>query len=192
MAKAKSPKEETLFWFRNFLAKSHPELGRTGHVCPYAEAFLEHDSIRWEIVSEPISIDEIHAIVHRVLQQRMLELKDPSRDPLQVDIILFETYSTIEDSRILDAVHHYQKLAFMDRGLMVGQFHPYNLYPGVHNKAFHPQKSPTFFIAVREMVRGDWVFLAQDLETRAKKLEAIADFERKTGHKLTGMKESIC
>lgn len=51
------------------------------------------------------------------------------------------------------------KPSFVQAGLMLGEFHPFNRTPGLRNKDFRPLRSPVPPLAIRHMAESDVDFL---------------------------------
>ena len=51
---------------------------------------------------------------------------------------------------------------FVERGLMIGEFHSANNATGLRNTSFYPLRTPYPCLAVRHMVPGDFVFMTLD------------------------------
>ena len=76
-----------LEWMRAFLARSHPELGRKGAVCPFVPVALEQDSI-WmaEIAEREPTLDSISRVI---LYYRDLFLAtEPTSGPVNLNSTL--------------------------------------------------------------------------------------------------------
>ena len=54
------------------------------------------------------------------------------------------------------------KSMFVERGLMIGEFHSANNATGLRNSSFYPLRTPYPCLAVRHMVPGDFVFMTLD------------------------------
>ncbi|WP_414566177.1 MULTISPECIES: DUF6875 domain-containing protein [unclassified Anabaena] len=167
---------ETWNWLRNFLAQSHPDLGRMGTVCPYMPKALNLNYIRLKVIRSPnIDIQEVSEIVLTYLNA-FLELEPTEKDEaIYKTIVLIFPDITHEDApRIIDVVQKQLKPLFVESGLMLGEFHNYNETPGLHNSDFRPLRSPIPMLAIRFMVESDLPFLqnVEDPLYRIKYLQA--------------------
>ncbi|WXA91173.1 hypothetical protein LZC95_32545 [Pendulispora brunnea] len=64
---------------------------------------------------------------------------------------------------LVDSVQRRLKSEFVDRGLMIGEFHSGPpAAPGLHNADFRPLRSPLPMLAIRAMVPSDLPFLRGD------------------------------
>jgi hypothetical protein len=94
---------------------------------------------------------------------------------LQATLILFPVVSTGEAPDLIDGTKEELKASFVEKGLMLWEFHPRNESPGLHKKDFKPLRSPMPILAIRRMVATDFVFLNRaeyDSANRLKYLDA--------------------
>jgi hypothetical protein len=168
---------EGVKWVRNYLARPHAELGRQGTVCPFAQPALDHDTIRLAVVR--LSGDNRRA---QILDAVAYHLKafismDNAGDQhmLNTTLILFPDVSPEEAPDLIDRTKEDLKSSFVQRGLMLGEFHRRNDSPGLHNPDFKPLRSPIPMLAIRRMVSTDFLFLNRsdyDVATRLRYLDA--------------------
>jgi hypothetical protein len=164
-------------WVANYLTQSHPKLGRTGAVCPFAQSALNNDTIRIAVVRldrEDKRVQIKDAIEYHL--KEFLAYKVPKRHRmLQSTLILFPDVRQEEASELIDQTKEMLKPEFIKLGLMLGEFHAQNNSPGLHNSEFTPLRSPVPMLAIRRMVSTDLSFLDRpeyDSQTRLKYLEA--------------------
>jgi hypothetical protein len=131
-------------WSREFLVPSHPELGRTGPVCPYTKPSQDRELFLLAVLGGVTDIHEIGIRVDR-LRRRYEEiagtLQDSERQLLTVLLLLPAFDPT--DSTDLDELQRGAKPEFVASGLMIGQFHPTCQQPGLWNPDFRPLRSPS-------------------------------------------------
>jgi hypothetical protein len=155
-----SPLACVLDWVQNFLAKSHPELGRKGPVCPFVPISLDIDTI-WmaEITDEDPSLENISQII---TGYRDLFLQtEPKSGPEMMNkafLVVFPNLGT-QGASVVDDVQYRLKRHFVAKGLMLGEFHATNQSPGLRNPEFRPLRSPIPMLAIRYMVDSDLPFL---------------------------------
>ncbi|MEC3974213.1 DUF6875 domain-containing protein [Amycolatopsis sp. H20-H5] len=158
-------------WGQGYLSSPHPELGRAGNVCPFAQPSLLQG--RFFLAVQPGTPTEGPqlAATLRFYRNWFLDLA-PRRLPaakLTTILLLFPDAPHDEVSRVVDAVQNALKSEYVDEGLMLGEFH--NGPPpkgGLWNAAFRPLRSPVPMLVVRHMVPTDYPFLRDDTEqTRA-------------------------
>jgi hypothetical protein len=106
----------------------------------------------------------------------LLELRSSGEDlGLQGILILFPDVRVEEAVSLIDEVKEELKASFVERGLMLGEFHATNDSPGLRNPAFKPLRSSIPMLAIRRMVSTDYLFLNRadyDPATRLRYLEA--------------------
>lgn len=147
-------------WAKEFLVPNHPDLGRTGPVCPYTKPSLDKGMF---FVSTPPSrgaLFEIADIVgeYRFIHAEMAAEFDPRSKHLLTFLILFPEFDPT-DSAELDLLQAQLKNDFVKDGLMIGQFHPVCDQPGLWNEDFRPLRAPIPLLAIRYMVPFDLPFL---------------------------------
>ena len=164
-------------WISEYLAQPHAKLGRSGTVCPFAQSALALDSLRIAVIrlqaaDKKAQITE--AIQHHL--QAFISRAVPENERiLQATLMLFPDVSLEEAPELIDQTKEELKPGFIERGLMLGEFHARNESPGLHNPEFRPLRSPIPMLAIRHMVATDLVFLNRseyDAGTRLRYLEA--------------------
>lgn len=163
-------------WIKNFLTKPHPNLGRSGPVCPYVPHALKTNSIQLGVIrAQNLQLQEIEELV---LSYKDIFLKiDPQNKETELTktiLLIFPDIKLEDTSRLIDSVQQKLKEFFVDAGLMLGEFHKRNHSPGLHNSNFYPLQSPIPILAIRFMIESDLPFLANtdNLELRIKYLTA--------------------
>lgn len=150
----------TIAWMQQFLARPHPELGRSGPVCPYVPGAIAQDTIWLGTVTH--GSGERQAIKESVVRFRdlFLELEPNTGDGqmMKAIVIVFPNIS-IEDAAVIDEVQLELKPHFVEAGLMIGEFHERNEGEGLRNPEFRPLRSPIPSLAIRFMVETDFPFL---------------------------------
>ncbi|MBD0676544.1 DUF6875 domain-containing protein [Streptomyces sp. CBMA156] len=154
---------ETLAWARDFLTTAHPDLGRSGPVCPYTQPSLRRGLFHVAVADGPDDGD-LPALVAE-LRTRYDELlagldEEPDRELLTVLLVLPQLDRA--DSTVLDELQRKAKDEFVEQGLMIGQFHPACEEPGLWNHSFRPLRAPVPLLAVRKLLVFDLPFLTGD------------------------------
>jgi len=164
-------------WIRSYLAQPHPQLGRAGNVCPFVAPALAKDSLRIAVVRLSSIGDKRTQIVNAVKLHcnAFLSLVTPGETHiLHATLVLFPDVSSEEAPDLIDCTKEELKASFIEQGLMLGEFHPRNESPGLHNPTFMPLRSPVPMLVIRRMVATDFVFLDRseyDNVTRLRYLE---------------------
>ncbi|BCL16488.1 DUF6875 domain-containing protein [Micromonospora sagamiensis] len=149
-----------LEWCVRYLVAPHPELGRTGSVCPYTAPALRRDLLYLAELPGVTDVPGISAAVGALrdrYQRTVATLPDDEAELLTYLLVLPDVDRT--DPGPLDALQARVKDEFVTEGLMVGQFHPYCPNPGLWNEDFRPLRSPVPLLAVRRMLVFDLPFL---------------------------------
>lgn len=169
--------EMTRDWTKSFLAKPHSELGRTGPVCPFLPRSLKLNTVWFATIrAKHLDPDQIAALVKRY-RDVFLHLK-PTQDEAALYKSIMLVFPDIEDEKgaaLIDKVQQQLKPFFVEEGLMIGEFHPWNETPGLHNSDFRPLRSPISMLAIRFMVESDLPFLdrlTDDPQLRSRYLKA--------------------
>lgn len=168
---------EIIEWVKTFLAKPHPELGRSGAVCPFVPRALKLNTIRLAVIrTKNLKPDQIEEIVKHY-REVFLELEPKQADLVfyKAIMLVFPDVSEAEAFELIDSVQQKLKPLFVESGLMLGEFHPRNQAPGLHNPDFRPLRSPVPMLAIRFMAESDLPFLdriTDDPEIRVRYLEA--------------------
>ena len=156
-------------WIMDFLCRPNSLLGRKGDVCPFTmQAFSK--GLFWLNV-QPVhgeTIEEMAAIVNGFLNT-FLELEPTSGGNVQYKTIniLFPFMKSDRWIELIDGCQLLLKKQFVQKGLMIGQFHPYCEQGGLHNDDFKPLQAPFPLLAIRNMVPTDYPFLNDGGELEA-------------------------
>jgi hypothetical protein len=167
---------EIMEWVKSFLARHHPDLGRTGFVCPFVPYALKSDSIKLTVIrAKNLRQKQIEEIVlnYRDIFLDIVEAGEKELAVYKAFLLIFPDLP-IEDTAIIDGIQQKLKPLFVESGLMLGEFHQRNESPGLHNPNFRPLRSPIPLLAIRFMVESDLPFLdnANTPHLRIKYLEA--------------------
>lgn len=157
--------EELLTWIKGFICLPHSQLGRSGSVCPFVLPSIEKNAFsvafHYEIDgSDADKIKHIIASYADMFLKLSLETNRESDRELLTFLVIFPNIPQ-ERSSIIDAVHAEMKTYFVQKGLMLGQFHPNCVEPAIHNPSFHVNIAPFSLLAIRNMAFRDLQFLAE-------------------------------
>ena len=164
-------------WIENYLARPHPQLGRTGSVCPFVPAALAKDSLRIAVVRLRQNGDQRTQILEAIEHYREAFLSvraSGEAHMLHSILMLFPDVSLQDAPQLIDRTKEELKGSFVEQGLMLGEFHARNASPGLHNSSFQPLHSPVPMLVIRRMVSTDFGFLNRseyDTATRLRYLE---------------------
>lgn len=152
---------EIMEWVKNFLAAPHPDLGRSGSVCPYVANAMRLNSIRMAVIrAKNLELQQLEDIVQRY---RDIFLKIDAQEKelaiYKAFILIFPDMGMNEDFKLIDQIQRKLKPSYVESGLMIGEFHKHTQSPGLHNPNFRPLRSPIPLLAIRFMVESDLPFL---------------------------------
>jgi len=158
-AEQRDPVGEILAWARRYLVHSHPELGRSGPVCPYTQPSLHKGLFHLAALTETGGADIADAVegLRSWYEKLAAELTDQDRELLTLLLVL--PHLDRESSAALDEVQRRAKDRFVADGVMIGQFHPACEAPGLWNPHFKALRAPVPLLAVRRLVVFDLPFL---------------------------------
>ena len=167
---------KTTQWIESFLAKPHPELGRPGVVCPFVPKSLRLETIQMvEISAKGMSQSNLEELVKECRETFLAQF--PQRGKLAIYKALLLVFPDVSDDQcdLIDRVQQTLKPFFVEKGLMLGEFHRSNQSPGLHNSDFRPLQSPVPMLAIRFMTEADLPFLSRVTDSpqlRVRYLEA--------------------
>lgn len=149
---------EVTRWTVDYLCRTHPDLGRTGDVCPYTEVSMR-EGLLFSAVCHVFDADPRPAMIH-VMRQTMKDFESRApqignRAGLKAMLVLFPSL----EGEWIDDVQETLSQEFVSRYLMIGEFHAECEKPGLHNRSFKPLRSPIPLLAVRNMMLTDLAFL---------------------------------
>ena len=150
-------------WVRDYLMRPHPDLGRTGHVCPFTAKSARLALLR-------IGISPLGAADHRRILQTMrgalqaFQALPCSRATkvFRTVIVGFPNCSSAEGAETLHAVQNAMRHHSLVRAKMIGLFEPQSQATGLINPDFRPLRAPLPVLAIRMLVEQDAPFVARN------------------------------
>ncbi|WP_340540218.1 DUF6875 domain-containing protein [Nocardioides sp. GXZ039] len=148
-------------WAREFLAAPHPDLGRTGNVCPFVGAALEKSSIFIAAHPGDPEIEEAIALMRAYRAQFAQLAQDAGRERVFLAVlVVFGDLAPSRYAEFIEGIQQRLKPEFMSEGHMIGEFHPGPPdRPGLWNPDFRPFHAPVPILAIRHMVAADVPFV---------------------------------
>ncbi|MEV4973858.1 DUF6875 domain-containing protein [Streptomyces scopuliridis] len=153
---------EVLEWSSEFLVSGHPELGRSGPVCPYTQPSLRKQLFHLAVPADGAGADLSSAVGSLRAWYERLAAGLEEEDQELLTLLLVLPHFDRTDSAELDGLQRAAKDAFVADGLMIGQFHPVCEEPGLWNSLFRPLRAPVPLLAVRKLLVFDLPFLLGD------------------------------
>lgn len=151
-------------WVRTEVCRQHEELGRRGPVCPFVRPSLEKKHAFY-LAAWRAAPAASEALLDAMLAYRdwFLELEPDgaSERNFKTILVTFPSAGSVGGGWV-EAVQKRLKPLFVPLGLMIGQFYPECLEPGLHNPSFRPLAAPFPLLVIRHMQLMDLPFLADD------------------------------
>jgi hypothetical protein len=149
-------------WSKAFLTEPHPELGRSGHVCPYVSATIREQRYLLTVLHDAATRErETDRVVLR-LGRYFTELEPRVGRAAQKKtiVILFPDLPMDRAGELINAMHQRLKPHFLRAGMMLGEFYRDSDKPGLHNPDFRPLRSDVPLLVIRAMLPQDIAFLS--------------------------------
>ncbi len=146
-------------WCQSYLCNPHPELGRSGAVCPWSPPAIKRETFWLVDVALAGRDDEAIATQLSGLIDTFKQRAPHSGSATQFKTIVCVLHGLDDPAR----VNHYHALLkprFLAAGLMLGEFYSHCPKPGLRSDHFNPLRSPVPLLVVREMVELDIAFLS--------------------------------
>lgn len=155
--------KKLLLWIEEYICEPQQELGRTGAVCPFVRLSFERGMLSMAFHYE-IDGSEVKEIKRTISDYAAKFLELPfSCERVRELLALLVIFPNIPEERggVLDVAHAEMKTWFVQRGLMLGQFHPNCPESAAHNPFFRVSISPIPLFAIRYMALHDILFLSK-------------------------------
>ncbi|MBN9234253.1 MULTISPECIES: DUF6875 domain-containing protein [Phyllobacteriaceae] len=151
-----------LGWVESYLMRDHPDLGRTGAVCPFTRQAAKIDTVRLAISSaDAANEEEAFALIRRAFSELEKIPCKAGMKHFRTVIVGFPNCSDDEGVAMLQRVQARHKFYSLSRFRMIGFMHAGNEAPGLWNPAFRPLRAPLPVLAIRHLVEQDAPFAAR-------------------------------
>ncbi|WP_195163488.1 DUF6875 domain-containing protein [Mesorhizobium sp. NBSH29] len=151
-----------LEWVETYLMAGHPELGRSGAVCPFTKQAAKLDTVRLAISSAGAADEEK---AYELIRNGFAELEKISSKPamrhFRTVIVGFPECGSDAGIAMLKKVQRRLRFYSLSRGKMIGLMHATSDDPGLWNPDFRPLRAPLPVLAIRHMVEQDAPFAAK-------------------------------
>lgn len=160
---------EILEWVKANIAVPHDEVKRDTNdqtVCPFVAPSIDNDQFYLVFHTEVTgqSLEMARQIVLGYIHTfRDVGPWDERQQLTKALLVVFPNLSE-QDSQMLDVIKQSVKFSFVEKGLMLAQFHPTCDQRGVYNQGWRSQVSPHCFIAIRHMAFHDILFLGDEAQ----------------------------
>jgi Domain of unknown function (DUF6875) len=147
-------------WIKNFVARPHKDLGRTGPVCPFVPGALDRHTL-W-LAPTQIADRSVPDVVELISgHQRLFEDAQPTdgEDVIYKSVVIVFTDLPADHAEAFfaDVLQHLAAPSYLN-GFVMGGFHEGSKGTAIYNASFRPFTSPVPFLLVRLAVVGDWKF----------------------------------
>ncbi len=149
-------------WVSGYTPRPHPDLGRSGVVCPYMVKALRRDYVHM-VEFDATRGDEALMALARELLARMRRRADELGSDRIYLVNMVVPYGLPDDElkAMVERVHTALKPEWVEAGFMVGDFWPDHETIGLHNDDFRPFTSPLPLLGMRHIVPADLVFFVK-------------------------------
>ena len=170
--------ESGLDWLERFIMRSHPELGRRGEVCPFVKPAHSEGSLAFCIWDVKALTFDMYVGVLKKLPALYRRLYDKISCKSRIFSVCIFVNGLREEQyfKFIDEAHSIVKPHFMAAGLMIGEFHPLSVVPGVHSSAFRPMRSNRPAFVLRAMAPHDSMFIDRDGSHAETRLRELTDY----------------
>ncbi|MYW02261.1 DUF6875 domain-containing protein [Streptomyces sp. SID3343] len=149
-------------WLTEYISASHPQIGRTGPICPFVSPSRKNRTleIRLRLVGPTPSLALMEEIARSSLREYGLTTWQGRNPMLQAMVVVLPDLRS-EDTELLDQAQAHVKDDFVAQGLMIGQFHENCEVKAARNSAFAVSRAPVAVLAIRAIALHDIFFLSE-------------------------------
>lgn len=178
--------ESGLAWLEGFVMNPHPELGRHGAVCPFAKPVHNGNSLIfcvWD--ANDLQFDDFVHVLKKFPDSYFRMLARMSGNLKLFSMCVFVRGIMADQyGKYIDGAHALAKPAFMEAGLMLGEFHPLSQAKGAHSETFRPMRSTQPAFVVRAMSPHDALFIDRANSPTEVCLRELTQYQRWVGNVL--------
>lgn len=167
-------------WITDFVAMPHKDVGRQGPVCPFMPRALNSDSLLFaDVQTKDLEQDKLESLV-KSFADTFLNT-EPTRGKARLNKAIVLTFQDIDAKDVLETIEGTQsrlKRHFVERGLMLGEFHSTHQGRGIRNDNFFPLQSPIPLLVIRHMIPSDLPFLTRSSDSAKDRLVFLGAYIR--------------
>jgi hypothetical protein len=167
-------------WIVDFVAQPHKDVGRQGPVCPFMPRALNSDTLQFaDVRTKNMDSDQLDLLVKSYAEVFLNTTPTQGKARLNKAIVL--TLQDIELPNVVECIEGTQRRLkgfFVDRGLMLGEFHATHQGRGIRNDSFFPLQSPVPLLVIRHMIPSDLPFLVKTSDPPKERLKFLAAYAR--------------
>ncbi len=172
-------------WLEEFVTQPHPDLGRSGAVCPRLAPAIRANTVWLVAITVPGFTPRHAADAGRLLVDIF---EDVAAGPHRASTALLGFFPGLPDEHTADFIdggHLLLRPEAVECGLMLGEFHADSDVGGVHNRAFPVMRCPEPMFAIRAMTPHDLLFADQPGTPPADRLSYLLAYQRHIGPRLS-------
>lgn len=150
-------------WVRGYLMRPHPDLGRTGHVCPFTAQAARLSLMR--IGASQLKASDGPAILATMREAMRVFDAMPCSAAARIFRTVIVAFPRCDDAAGIAALHGVQNAMrhhSIVRARMIGLFEPASEAAGLINPAFRPLRAPVPALAIRMLVEQDAPFVLRN------------------------------
>jgi hypothetical protein len=151
-------------WISDFVLRPHPELGRSGAVCPFVEPAIVKGTLlmRERPLASPVTLDQVIAALRCGVREFRQTAWTGNRI-LHTMLVIFPLLAE-HDAALLDDAHAELKDELVRQDIMMAPFHPQCAEPAARNPNLLTFRAPVPMVAVRRLAFHDILFLFEKKE----------------------------
>jgi hypothetical protein len=177
-------------WCENNVAQPSGLDGRAGIVFPFVPESLVRGSLKVSVIPlknrGEAAKPEIERVAAAFRDTFLAREKQQGRiDIFGVWVMILPDVTAEEAPAVIDTTQRKLKPTFVKEGLMLGEFHPLGLTPGVRNPSFRPLRSPVPLLIVRHMVEADINFLTRPVDSASVRMQSLQAYLQFLGPSLS-------
>lgn len=159
---ARAALAELVAWVESYLMREHPDLGRTGAVCPFTRQAARVDTVRLAICpAGPDEEERSFALIRGSFGALDAIPCPPGMAHFRTVVVGFPNCAGERGVAMLQRVQKRHKVHSLSCGKMIGLMHDASDAPGLWNRDFRPLRAPLPVLAIRHMVEHDAPFAAR-------------------------------
>jgi hypothetical protein len=178
-------------WIVNFVAKPNVKVGRQGPVCPFLPRALQENTLSFfTLNAAELSEDDLDESMKRFAER--FAQTEPCTGKARLNkafVIVLENLGDTEAARVVEGTQARLKRFFVERGLMLGEFHKNHQGTGLHSREFRPLQSPVPLLVIRHMIPSDLPFLLRQSDSLINRVNFVTSYIFRFGATLSPLKK---
>jgi uncharacterized protein DUF6875 len=177
--------EAGMTWLNEFVTQPHPDLGRSGAVCPRLAPAIRANTVWLVTVTVHAAQTEDAVATGGILMELFAALATGTHRATTALLGFFPDLPAADAADFIDVGHRLLRPEFVHAGLMLGEFHPASTVGSVHNRNLPVMRCPVPMYAIRTMTPHDLVFAEQPATPPADRVAYLEQLGRHVGSRLT-------